>query len=494
MPLKKGSSPETISANIKELVGAGHPQNQAVAIAEKLAKDMKDEDWADLENLIKKWIEEEKKEPEHANDSLALDAPSSVRTIDRDGRLHVAVSNISKAMICPYYGREIPNYEKLGLNPNQVYRLFRDPEELKKAASTFNGLPLLDKHIPVSAIDPKNPHIIGTTGTNAVFEEPYLKNALSVWQAGAIAGINSDKKRELSCGYYYDADMTPGVYKGQPYDGRMVNIVGNHVAIVPDGRCGSDVTVGDSNPLELTMNKSQRIAARVFLSTALRKHMSGLAADAAPVEITRLLALDSAAAIADDVAAAYTMKDAEKAAFLEDLQFALDAAADLKEDDDDDDSNPTGGKKDMNGKKKEPSKSKDNPEPDANANMKPRGMDAALIEKIQEDARVQARAEAATCYRTIREAESLVKPLVGEVLGMDSAEAIYRYALDKVDVPHKGVDASALPALVGMAVRLNQAPAGAPASMANDSAAAAGAAGDFAKMYPTAVSIQVGGR
>lgn len=33
MPLKKGSSDETVSANISELVHSGRPQGQAVAIA-----------------------------------------------------------------------------------------------------------------------------------------------------------------------------------------------------------------------------------------------------------------------------------------------------------------------------------------------------------------------------------------------------------------------------------------------------------------------------
>jgi hypothetical protein len=35
MPLKEGSSKETVSYNVKELVNSGRPQKQAVAIALK---------------------------------------------------------------------------------------------------------------------------------------------------------------------------------------------------------------------------------------------------------------------------------------------------------------------------------------------------------------------------------------------------------------------------------------------------------------------------
>jgi hypothetical protein len=178
--------------------------------------------------------------------AIALDR-DSVRLEDIDGRLHVAVSNISKANICPYKGREIPDYEELGLEPDRVYQLLRDPEELAKAASSFNRVQLLRRHVPVTADDHKPHDVVGTTGSDAVFEHPYLKNSLAVWEQDAIEGIKSREKVELSCGYHYSPDMTPGVYEGEAYDGVMRDIVGNHVALVEDGRAGPDVVVGDSS-------------------------------------------------------------------------------------------------------------------------------------------------------------------------------------------------------------------------------------------------------
>ena len=38
MPLKHGKSQETISSNIREMIDAGHPQNQAVAAALNIAR------------------------------------------------------------------------------------------------------------------------------------------------------------------------------------------------------------------------------------------------------------------------------------------------------------------------------------------------------------------------------------------------------------------------------------------------------------------------
>lgn len=194
---------------------------------------------------------------------LALDR-DSVREFDKDGRMRVKVANISKANVCPYRGEEIPGWRELGLEKDRVYRLLRDPEELERAAPTFNGIQLLRKHKPVNADDHRKHDIVGTTGSDAKFDGPYLTNSLFVWTKEGIDLIESDLQKQLSSGYHYKPVMVPGTYQGTPYDGRMTEIVGNHVALVEDGRAGDDVVVGDSDPFAAQW----RIVERAILGLA----------------------------------------------------------------------------------------------------------------------------------------------------------------------------------------------------------------------------------
>ena len=180
-------------------------------------------------------------------DRIALDR-ASVRSHDQDGRLRVEITNISKANICPYLGKEIPNAEELGLEPDRVYQLLRDPAELERAASTFNSVPLMVEHKPTSADDHPRMLTVGTTGSDAVFEAPYLKNSLVIWDQEGIDLIESGEQKQLSAGYHYRAVMEKGTYNGESFEGRMVDIAGNHLALVVDGRCGPDVIVGDASP------------------------------------------------------------------------------------------------------------------------------------------------------------------------------------------------------------------------------------------------------
>lgn len=197
---------------------------------------------------------------------IAMDR-ESVRQIDQDGRLRVALSNISKANVCPYRGEEIPGYEEFGLEPEKIYMMLRHPDELRKAAPTFNTIQVLRKHNPVNAEDHRPYDVVGSTGSDAAFDGTYLTNSLSIWSKEAIDDIESGDKRELSCGYHYKPVMTPGVFDGKHFDGLMTDIVGNHVALVEDGRAGPDVIVGDS--LENLKMKPTRLAAHALNLTAV---------------------------------------------------------------------------------------------------------------------------------------------------------------------------------------------------------------------------------
>jgi len=185
------------------------------------------------------------------NCRIALDK-NSQRFVDKDGHLHVKHNPITKANVGEYYGHEIPeedvNGQPLHLEPNRRYRLLRHPDELAKGAHTLNGKPLLIVHQPVSPDAHPHHKTVGSVGTTAEWDEPYIYNDLTVWTGEGLDAINSNKQKQLSAGYRYKPEMTPGTYLGTPYDGIMRDIEFNHVALVEEGRAGADVVVGDSVP------------------------------------------------------------------------------------------------------------------------------------------------------------------------------------------------------------------------------------------------------
>ena len=179
-----------------------------------------------------------------AGKGLAFEAPSR-RHIDINGYLHVEVSPLTKETVNPYYGREIPGWEDEGLDPEKIYYGYRTGEELKKALNTFNGIPVLDEHKLDSAERPLKEERVGYTGTSAKWEAPYIMNALIITDAAAIELIESNKQRELSASYRYKPVFQSGYFNGEKYDFIMTDIQANHIALVAEGRAGSDVLVYD---------------------------------------------------------------------------------------------------------------------------------------------------------------------------------------------------------------------------------------------------------
>jgi uncharacterized protein len=601
MPLAAGSSRETIHRNIAEMIRSGHKPAQAVAAAYRsagIAKDMSDEDWDCLASGILKFLAEERAEPAHdakykgfvirdgasgpeiVCDSIVIakakDAEQAKRTIDmiaadgrfaiamdramsgaigvpvrfgiafdrdttrrydQDGRLHIDVSPISKANVCPYFGHEIPDWESLGLERDRKYMLLRHPDELAKAAPTFNNIPILSRHVPVSADSHQPDLVIGSTGTDATFDAPYLKNSYVIWAADPIDDIEKNVKRELSSSYRYRADMTPGTHEGEHYDGIMRDIQGNHVALVREGRAGPDVAVGDSAIatataiMEESMAKQTAVLSRKALmaqGAVIAYLRPKLAADA-KIDLGPAFAGLTSKNFAEKKGALVTaIKDATKGklakdAEIDDLPKVVDAIE--PEQPIEADAEPNGEHpalamlKDQippemhtalsnhlkaNGdkardaetpeqkKEREEAEARDRAARDAETpEQKAERERQAGEDKKAHDAQIEAAVGSAVkkanaTQKAIREAERAVRPYIGDIsVACDSADQVYETCLKALGVEVDGVHPSAFPALLRMQPKPGE--RATKTTMASDAAAAKG----FNERFPGAARIGI---
>ena len=170
-----------------------------------------------------------------------------------------------------YYGREIPGWESLGLDPNKTYMGYRPAEELKKpeTIASFNGIPLQFRHHADFAEAPAKDTRVGAVGTEAKWASPYLMNSLVIYDQKAQKVVKNGFMRELSSAYKYKPDFTPGTWNGQHYDFIMRDIRANHVALVEEGRAGADVLVYDSKTGRPRMGDENKKAAELALVQAL---------------------------------------------------------------------------------------------------------------------------------------------------------------------------------------------------------------------------------
>lgn len=401
---------------------------------------------------------------------MAFDRQSA-RSIDADGRLHVSKTNISKAVVNPYYGREIPGWQQLGLEGGKVYRLYRDPEELAKGAGTFNNLPILNKHIPVTVDAPQKDNVVGSIGSDVVFDAPYLQASLCVWDAAAIAGVESEKQCELSCGYRYDPDMTPGTTSdGEAYDGVMRNIRGNHLALVEVGRAGPDVVVADSSPFHKP--KETPAMKMTKLGKALALSLQGLSPKIAQDSALPALVGEAEkktfkkAAVLKGLLAMDSEIDAEKADEIIDAVLGVEESPEPVElereivEDEHDVMAFLAGKlspedleavKGMMGAKAE----------DEAPAMKPEAVEEKVTAAM-DSMRVE--------FRQLEQAKVDVRAVVGDVIGMDSAEDVYRFALDQMGIANKDMPAAGLRTMFNAVKDRRSAPKNTP-EMAQDAAA-----------------------
>lgn len=468
--------------------------------------------------------------PEFASeDALAFDK-GSVRTIDVDGRMHVEITPISKAGVNGYRGNEVPNGQALGLDPFKIYMLFRSPAELEKAASSFNNVPLLDKHVRTTAAEPKKDAIVGSVGSTCKFQAPYLKNSLAIWDAVAIAGVVTEEQCQLSSSYHYKAVMTPGEYKGEKYDGVMTGIVGNHVALVPKGRAGPDVVVGDSalstqeefymaNPAVALSRKA------LFASGALRAYFLPKLANDAAIDLNPALLNVTAEnwdAKQDDIIKSISEIVAGKLAQDADVDGVKELLKTVGKSDTGPEAKPeadpvTGDSCDlsflegkicpedmsklcelMGVKKNNPTGSQlqahdetDEQKAALEAAAKKEGSMPDAITKQAMDAAIEESTNKAVTdtmarMNAIRDAERVVRPYVGELaMAFDSADSVYKVALDQAGIDLTGVHPTAYAAMVRMLPKPGAKPAGGAPLVAMDAASVK----TFNERFPNAARI-----
>jgi hypothetical protein len=127
-----------------------------------------------------------------------------------------------------------------------VRRELRHPDDVFSAASLATadvGTPITIGHPGLLDAHNTAQHRVGSLTKQGRADGQRVATEFQVETADAIARVDSGELCECSAGYTVDLDETPGVWEGKRYDARQVNIVLNHVALLPrgHGRAGSDV-------------------------------------------------------------------------------------------------------------------------------------------------------------------------------------------------------------------------------------------------------------
>lgn len=168
------------------------------------------------------------------------------KEIDHNEFWYIKDNPLSKVGIFPYLGRQISPQ----LEPDKIYQVYRPAEELQSESTlnSFKLLPIVDEHTMLGTREGMKPAedkgVHGVIGEDIKANGNLITGDLKIFSEHLKNQIESGKK-ELSMGYFCDYDLTPGEYNGEHYDAIQRNIRGNHVALVDEGRMGSDVRVMD---------------------------------------------------------------------------------------------------------------------------------------------------------------------------------------------------------------------------------------------------------
>ena len=150
---------------------------------------------------------------------------------------------LSLVGVFPYLGASIG-----APDPNKIYMVYRPAEELSSEAciNSFKLKPWINDHTMLGAqgTPAEKVGVQGVIGENVYFKDNTLFGNIVVFST-SMAGLIDQGKKELSCGYTCRYEFVEGVFNGERFDAIQRDIRGNHLALVDDGRMGSEVAVLD---------------------------------------------------------------------------------------------------------------------------------------------------------------------------------------------------------------------------------------------------------
>lgn len=190
------------------------------------------------------------------------------KIIDKNGYWKYPNTKISREGVFPYAGWQIDD----SLPPDQIFMVYRPYEEISKqeTVDSFNGVPFIEDHEMIgSGFTPVDERPAAGTLYNTRPQPNDLFGDIVVYSEKVKDSISAGKK-ELSLGYFCSYVLEKGVFDGQPYDYKQINLLGNHIALVDKGRMGSSVRVQDSATGKMTVVDLTKKNAQDSLN--LKKH------------------------------------------------------------------------------------------------------------------------------------------------------------------------------------------------------------------------------
>jgi len=189
------------------------------------------------------------------------------REYDGNGWFEVKDNPISKVGVFPYMGKQLG---LTGADADRIVMVLRPEEELssQECIDSFKLVPWIDEHAMLgpamqeatpSAVAAEQKGVQGVIGEDVYFKDGVLYGNIKVFSSSMADAIQAGK-RELSCGYRCEWEMTSGNLGGIQYEAIQRKIRGNHLALVKEGRMGPDVAVLDHHLFSFDTLEANKMA------------------------------------------------------------------------------------------------------------------------------------------------------------------------------------------------------------------------------------------